>query len=55
MAILEAPFDGVDCASGGMHYNPFLGYHSSPEDPFGHIGDMPMLASNGFYEGDLFT
>ena len=54
-AINEKGFNGLDCRSAGNHWNPDVNIHGVPNEPDSHIGDMPMIRSNGYYEGDLFA
>ena len=54
-AINQNPWDGMSCESAGVHYNPEDTDHGPSGAANSHVGDLPMLRTNYYYEGQMFT
>lgn len=50
-AINQNPWDGMSCESAGVHYNPEDTDHGPSGAANSHVGDLPMLRTNYYYEG----
>ena len=54
-AINEGGWDGNDCASAGKHWNPLNTLHGDSYEDNTHVGALPELPTNYYYEGELFV
>ena len=55
MSINSGAWDGSDCSTGGGHWDVNNGEHAHPSEAYSHTGDLPMLQTDDYYHGSLFT